>query len=115
MSIGGLPNNRKWFGPLLAGTDHLRHTLDLQRNAYSRGLPAFGVELADDLERLITLHDASTIAAVFVEPVSGSAGVILPPEGYLQRLRAIVLEREQHADWVQDVARVARVTQRGRA
>ncbi|MCW2038762.1 aspartate aminotransferase family protein [Xanthomonas campestris] len=89
MSIGGLPNNRKWFGPLLAGTDHLRHTLDLQRNAYSRGLPAFGVELADDLERLITLHDASTIAAVFVEPVSGSAGVILPPEGYLQRLRAI--------------------------
>ncbi|KEZ94914.1 beta alanine--pyruvate aminotransferase, partial [Xanthomonas vasicola pv. vasculorum NCPPB 895] len=74
---------------VLAGTDHLRHTLDLQRNAYSRGLPAHGAELADDLERLITLHDASTIAAVFVEPVSGSAGVILPPEGYLQRLRAI--------------------------
>ncbi|MBB3807785.1 beta-alanine--pyruvate transaminase [Xanthomonas arboricola] len=89
MSIGGLPNNRKWFGPLLAGTDHLRHTLDLQRNSYSRGLPVHGAELADDLERLITLHDASTIAAVFVEPVSGSAGVILPPEGYLQRLRAI--------------------------
>jgi len=89
MSIGGLPNNRKWFGPLLAGTDYLRHTLDLQRNAFTAGLPKHGVELADDLERLIALHDASTIAAVFVEPVSGSAGVVLPPEGYLQRLREI--------------------------
>ncbi|KAB7764815.1 aspartate aminotransferase family protein [Xanthomonas maliensis] len=89
MSIGGLPNNRKWFGPLLPGSDHLPHTLDLSRNAFSRGLPAHGAELADDLERLIALHDASTIAAVFVEPVSGSAGVILPPQGYLQRLRAI--------------------------
>jgi len=89
MSIGGLPNNRKWFGPLLAGVDHLRHTLDLQRNAFSPGLPKHGIELADDLERLIALHDASTIAAVFVEPISGSAGVVLPPEGYLQRLREI--------------------------
>ncbi|HEY0332632.1 MAG TPA: aspartate aminotransferase family protein [Stenotrophomonas sp.] len=89
MSIGGLPNNRKWFGPLLAGVDHLRHTLDLERNAFTPGLPKQGVELAEDLERIIALHDASTIAAVFVEPVSGSAGVVLPPEGYLQRLREI--------------------------
>jgi beta-alanine--pyruvate transaminase len=89
MSIGGLPNNRKWFGPLLAGTDYLRHTLDIGRNAFSRGLPAHGLELAEDLERLIALHDASTIAAVFVEPISGSAGVVLPPEGYLRRLREI--------------------------
>ncbi|HBK45508.1 MAG TPA: aspartate aminotransferase family protein [Xanthomonadaceae bacterium] len=89
MSIGGLPNNRKWFGPLLAGTDYLRHTLDLERNAFSPGLPRHGAELAEDLERLIALHDASTIAAVFVEPVSGSAGVVLPPPGYLQRLREI--------------------------
>jgi beta-alanine--pyruvate transaminase len=84
-----LVNNRKWFGPLLPGVDHLRHTLDIERNAYSRGLPAHGAELADDLERLVALHDPSTIAAVIVEPVAGSAGVILPPQGYLQRLRAI--------------------------
>jgi len=89
MSIGGLPNNRKWFGPLLPGTDFLRHTLDLQRNAFTPGLPRHGIELAEDLERLIALHDASTIAAVFVEPISGSAGVVLPPQGYLQRLREI--------------------------
>jgi beta-alanine--pyruvate transaminase len=89
MSIGGLPNNRKWFGPLLAGTDYLRHTLDIERNGFSRGLPEHGVELAEDLERLIALHDASTIAAVFIEPLSGSAGVILPPQGYLQRIRRI--------------------------
>ncbi|MFT3755936.1 MAG: aspartate aminotransferase family protein [Pseudoxanthomonas sp.] len=89
MSIGGLPNNRKWFGPLLAGTDHLRHTLDIGRNAFSRGLPPNGIELAEDLERLIAFHDASTIAAVFVEPISGSAGVVLPPDGYLKRIREI--------------------------
>ena len=89
ISIGGLPNNRKWFGPLLAGTDHLRHTLDIGRNAFSRGLPTHGLELAEDLERLIALHDASTIAAVFVEPLSGSAGVVLPPAGYLQRISEI--------------------------
>ena len=89
MSIGGLPNNRKQFGSLLAGSDFLRHTLDLQRNAFSPGLPRHGAELAEDLERLIALHDASTIAAVFVEPVAGSAGVILPAPGYLQRLREI--------------------------
>jgi len=89
ISVGGLPNNRKWFGPGLPGVDHLRHTLDTGRNAFSRGLPAHGVELAEDLERLVQLHDASTIAAVIVEPISGSAGVILPPPGYLQRLREI--------------------------
>ncbi len=89
MSIGGLPNNRKTFGPLLPGSDFLRHTLDLERNAFSPGLPRHGAELAEDLERLIALHDASTIAAVFVEPIAGSAGVILPAPGYLQRLREI--------------------------
>ena len=89
ISVGGLPNNRKWFGTGLPGVDHLRHTLDLGRNAFSRGLPAHGVELAEDLERLVQLHDASTIAAVIVEPISGSAGVVLPPPGYLQRLREI--------------------------
>jgi len=74
---------------MLPGVDHLRHTLDLERNAFSRGLPAHGAELADDLERLVLLHDASTIAAVIVEPISGSAGVVLPPVGYLERLRKI--------------------------
>lgn len=88
-SVGGIVNNRKFFGPLLPGVDHLRHTLDHERNAFSRGLPEWGAHLADDLERLIALHDASTIAAVIVEPVQGSAGVILPPKGYLQRLREI--------------------------
>ncbi|KFN41112.1 aspartate aminotransferase family protein [Arenimonas oryziterrae] len=89
MSVGGMVNNRKFFGPMLPGVDHLRHTLDISRNAFSRGLPKHGAELADDLERLVQLHDASTIAAVIVEPVSGSAGVVLPPEGYLKRLREI--------------------------
>ena len=89
ISVGGLVGNRKHFGPMLGGVDHLRHTHDLQRNAYSKGQPAHGAELADDLERLIALHDASTIAAVIVEPVAGSTGVLLPPQGYLQRLRSI--------------------------
>jgi len=89
ISVGGLPNNRKWYGPLLPGVDHIRHTLDLSRNAFSRGLPKHGIELAEDLERLVQLHDASTIAAVIIEPIAGSAGVILPPEGYLQRIRQI--------------------------
>ena len=89
ISVGGLPNNRKFFGSLLPGVDHLRHTLDIERNAFNRGLPAHGLELAEDLERLVLLHDASTIAAVIVEPVAGSAGVVLPPEGYLRRLREI--------------------------
>jgi len=89
ISVGGMVNNRRLFGPLLTGVDHLRHTLDLEHNAYSRGLPAWGAHLAEDLERLIALHGASTVAAVIVEPVQGSAGVIPPPQGYLQRLREI--------------------------
>ncbi|WAC71228.1 aspartate aminotransferase family protein [Roseateles sp. SL47] len=89
MSVGGMVANRKMFGTLLAGVDHIRHTLDISRNAFSVGLPAHGAELADDLERLVALHDASTIAAVIVEPIAGSAGVLLPPEGYLKRLREI--------------------------
>ncbi|PZO07539.1 MAG: aspartate aminotransferase family protein [Lysobacteraceae bacterium] len=89
ISVGGMVNNRKFFGPMLAGVDHLRHTLDIGRNSYNRGLPQHGVELAEDLERLVALHDASTIAAVIVEPISGSAGVVIPPDGYLKRLREI--------------------------
>jgi beta-alanine--pyruvate transaminase len=89
LSVGGLANNRKAFGPLLPGVDHLPHTLDLEHNAFSRGVPAWGAHLADALERIVALHDASTIAAVIVEPVQGSAGVILPPRGYLQRIREI--------------------------
>jgi len=89
ISVGGIVANRKMFGTLLAGVDHIRHTHDLARNAFSRGVPEHGAELADDLERLVTLHDASTIAAVIVEPVAGSTGVLLPPKGYLQRLRDI--------------------------
>jgi beta-alanine--pyruvate transaminase len=89
ISVGGMVNNRKFFGAMLPGVDHLRHTLDISRNGFSRGLPKHGVELAEDLERLVQLHDASTIAAVIVEPISGSAGVVLPPEGYLKRLREI--------------------------
>jgi beta-alanine--pyruvate transaminase len=89
ISVGGLANNRKWFGSLLTGVDHLRHTHDPARNAFSRGVPEHGAEFADELERLVALHDASTIAAVIVEPVAGSAGVFLPPAGYLKRLREI--------------------------
>ncbi len=89
ISVGGMVNNRKWFGALLAGVDHLPHTHDPARNAFSRGVPEHGAELADALERLVALHDASTIAAVIVEPVAGSTGVLLPPKGYLQRLREI--------------------------
>ena len=81
--------NRKLFGALLTGVDHIRHTHDLARNAFTRGQPEHGAELADDLERLVALHDASTIAAVIVEPVAGSAGVLIPPKGYLEKLRAI--------------------------
>jgi beta-alanine--pyruvate transaminase len=89
ISVGGLPNNRKWYGNALSGVDHLRHTLDIERNAFSRGLPPYGLELAEDLERMVALHDASTIAAVIIEPIAGSAGVILPPENYLKRIREI--------------------------
>ncbi|MFH1601197.1 MAG: aspartate aminotransferase family protein [Pseudomonadota bacterium] len=89
ISVGGMVNNRKFFGAMLPGVDHLPHTLDIARNGFSRGLPAHGAELADELERIVALHDASTIAAVIIEPVSGSAGVVLPPEGYLKRIRDI--------------------------
>ncbi|MDI7860380.1 aspartate aminotransferase family protein [Rhizobiaceae bacterium n13] len=88
ISVGGIVNNRRAF-PQLPGTDHLRHTHDLARNAFSRDLPEHGAELADDLERLVALHGAETIAAVIVEPMAGSTGVLLPPKGYLERLRAI--------------------------
>jgi beta-alanine--pyruvate transaminase len=89
ISVGGMVANRKMFGSLLAGVDHIRHTHDPARNAFSVGIPQHGAEFADDLERLVALHDASTIAAVIVEPVAGSTGVLLPPQGYLQRLREI--------------------------
>ena len=90
MSVGGMVNNRKFFGSsMLPGVDHLPHTLNVEHNAFSRGLPQWGAHLANELERLIALHDASTIAAVIVEPIAGSAGVILPPIGYLKRLREI--------------------------
>jgi beta-alanine--pyruvate transaminase len=89
ISVGGMVANRKMFGSLLAGVDHIRHTHDPARNAFSVGIPQHGAEFADDLERLVALHDASTIAAVIVEPVAGSTGVLIPPQGYLQRLREI--------------------------
>ena len=89
MSVGGIMNNRRAFGSMLPGVDHLPHTFDIARNAFSKGLPEHGAELADHLERLIGLHGADTIAAVIVEPMSGSAGVLLPPKGYLEKLRAI--------------------------
>ncbi|MFA5952338.1 MAG: aspartate aminotransferase family protein [Hyphomicrobium sp.] len=89
VSVSGISNNRKAFGPLLPGVDHLRHTHDLSRNAFSRGEPEYGAEFADDLERIVALHDASTIAALIVEPVSCSTGVLVPPKGYLTRLAAI--------------------------
>ena len=89
ISVGGMVGNRKQFGTMLSGVDHLRHTHDPKRNAFSLGQPEFGVELADNLEDLVALHDASTIAAVIVEPVAGSTGVLVPPKGYLNRLREI--------------------------
>jgi beta-alanine--pyruvate transaminase len=90
IAVGGIAGNRKHFGPTLAGVDHLRHPLDMARNAFSRGLPDHGAEIADEFEqRLLTLHDPSTVAALIVEPVQGSTGVILPPKGYLQKLREI--------------------------
>ncbi|HWI39011.1 MAG TPA: aspartate aminotransferase family protein, partial [Burkholderiales bacterium] len=89
MAVGGIPANKKVFGPGVAGVLHIRHTHDVARNAFSRGLPKNGVELAEDLERLCLMNDGASIAAVMVEPVSGSAGVLVPPQGYLQRLREI--------------------------
>lgn len=89
ISVGGIVTNRKMFGTLLSGVDHMPHTHNLAKNAFSKGLPEYGTELADELERIVTLHDASTIAAVIVEPVAGSTGVLIPPPGYLKRLREI--------------------------
>ena len=89
MSVGGIANNRKFFGPLLAGVDHLPQTYDREKQAFSRGEPHWGAHLADELERIVALHDASTIATLIVEPVACSAGVLVPPQGYLKRLRDI--------------------------
>lgn len=88
MSVGGIVNNRRVFGSL-PGVDHIRHTYDPQRNRFCEGLPVHGEELADDLQRLVDLHGAETIAAVVVEPVAGGGGVLPPPRGYLDRLREI--------------------------
>ncbi len=89
ISVGGIVANRKLFGTLLTGVDHLPHTHLPGKNAFTRGEPEHGADLADELERICTLHDPSTVAAVIVEPVAGSTGVLIPPKGYLQRLRAI--------------------------
>ena len=89
MSVGGMVNNRRAFATHLPGVDHIRHTYDLERNAFSKDMPAHGAELADDVERLVALHGADTIAAVIVEPVPGSTAVLPPPKGYLQRLREL--------------------------
>ncbi len=88
-SVGGIVKNRQFYGSLIAGVDHIRHTHDLEHQAWTKGQPEWGAHLADDLERLVALHDASTIAAVIVEPVAGSTGVLVPPKGYLKRLREI--------------------------
>ncbi|MBL9059484.1 MAG: aminotransferase class III-fold pyridoxal phosphate-dependent enzyme, partial [Mangrovicoccus sp.] len=89
ISVGGIVTNRKFFGTLLTGVDHLPHTHLPERNDFSRGQPEHGAWLAEDLERIVALHGAETIAAVIVEPVAGSTGVLIPPKGYLQRLREI--------------------------
>ncbi len=89
ISVGGIGTNRQYAGSLLPGSDHLPHTHNLAQNAFSRGQPPWGEHLADELERVVALHGAATIAAVIVEPVAGSTGVLIPPKGYLQRLRSI--------------------------
>ena len=89
ISVGGIPYNRAAFGQLLPYIDHLPHTHDLQRNAYARGMPDHGIDFADALENLVYLHDSANVAAVIVEPVAGSTGVLPPPKGYLKRLREI--------------------------
>ena len=89
ISVGGIVSNRKFFGTLLNGVDHLPHTHLPEKNSFSRGQPAYGGELADELERIAALHGPETIAAVIVEPVAGSTGVLVPPLGYLKRLREI--------------------------
>ncbi len=90
MSVGGMVANRKMFGPIMMnGVDHLPHTHNLSQMAFSKGMPTWGAHLADELERIVALHDASTIAAVIMEPMQGSSGVIVPPQGYLEKIRAI--------------------------
>lgn len=89
ISVGGMVANRKMFGTMLAGVDHLPHTYNRKEQAFTRGEPTWGAHLAEELERLVILHDASTIAAVIVEPVAGSTGVLAPPKGYLKKLREI--------------------------
>lgn len=90
ISVGGISTNRKTFSSaMIPGTDHLPHTHNLEKNAFTRGLPTWGDHFADDLERLVALHDASNIAAVIVEPLAGSTGVLIPPQGYLKKLREI--------------------------
>jgi beta-alanine--pyruvate transaminase len=90
ISVGGIsPNRKTWSANLLPGVDHLAHTHDLARNAFSRGQPEHGAHLAEELERLVALHDASNIAAVIIEPIAGSTGVLIPPRGYLKRIREI--------------------------
>jgi beta-alanine--pyruvate transaminase len=89
ISVGGIGPNRKFYGSLLNGVDHMPHTHNLEHNAFTRGQPQWGAHLAEELERIVALHDASNIAAVIVEPVAGSTGVLIPPQGYLQRLRQI--------------------------
>jgi beta-alanine--pyruvate transaminase len=94
ISVGGIAPNRKLFGALLAGVDHLRHTQDLKRQAWSRGQPEWGGQMAEELERIVALHDASTIAAVIVEPIACSGGILIPPKGYLERIREICDKHE---------------------
>lgn len=89
ISVGGISPNRKMFGAMLPGVDHLPHTHNIEKNAYSRGQPEWGAHLADELENIVALHDPSTIAAVIIEPIAGSAGVLIPPKGYLERIREI--------------------------
>ncbi|HVJ53291.1 MAG TPA: aspartate aminotransferase family protein [Aliidongia sp.] len=89
ISVGGIATNRRFFGSMLPGVDHLPHTHDLALNAFTKGQPEHGKELALELERIVALHDAATIAAVIVEPMAGSTGVLIPPKGYLQELRRI--------------------------
>lgn len=89
ISVGGIVNNRKFFGSLLTGVDHLPHTHLPDKNAFTKGQPEHGMELADELERIVTLHGPETVAAVIVEPMAGSTGVLMPPKGYLERLREL--------------------------
>ncbi len=89
ISVGGIVSNRRYFGTLLTGVDHLPHTHLPEQNAFTRGQPEHGADLAEELENLVNLHGAETIAAVIVEPMAGSTGVLLPPKGYLEKLRKI--------------------------